>query len=321
MDTVIDGQIARKPPARPRVCFITTEFHGLFRNGGIGTANTGLALALAGAGFDVTVAFADSDHAGPRVKVGDFRTLRAQYAPRGITLDYVPPPPDNSDAFNDPRSASYAIFLYLQRGRFDTVLFNDNGGQGFYALQAKHAGVFRDAPEMYVVAHGPYNWVYDLNAVDYEGRLPVMVGFMERCCAELADILISPSQYLLDWMVGQGWAMPAHNCVVQNIIGAAGGSIAVTPSAAPFSEIVFFGRQEIRKGLELFCDAIDVLHGMVDLSDVRITFLANSVISPAFTPASIWWSGRAAGAARFGCSGITIRRKRWIICAARACSQ
>jgi hypothetical protein len=30
-----------------RVCIVTAEFHGLFKNGGIGTANTGLALALA----------------------------------------------------------------------------------------------------------------------------------------------------------------------------------------------------------------------------------------------------------------------------------
>ena len=34
-------------PTPPRICLITTEFHGLFKNGGIGTANTGLALALA----------------------------------------------------------------------------------------------------------------------------------------------------------------------------------------------------------------------------------------------------------------------------------
>ncbi|HTJ65844.1 MAG TPA: DUF6212 domain-containing protein [Alphaproteobacteria bacterium] len=262
-----------EPPPRRRVCFITTEFHGLFRNGGIGTANTGLALALAHAGFDVTVTFSNADQSGPRAVVGDFWKLKAQYAKRGITLDFVAPPQGMPDAFNDSRSASYAVFLYLQRNPFDVVLFNDNGGQAFYSLQAKHAGVFPDAPQIYVVTHGPYDWVYDLNAVEYESRSPIIVGFMERRSAELADILISPSQYLMDWMAGQGWTLPERNCVVQNVIGVNGAASGAVTEPVPFDEIVFFGRQEIRKGLELFCDAIDLLHGKMDLSNTRVTFM------------------------------------------------
>jgi len=262
-----------EPPPRRRVCFVTTEFHGLFKNGGIGTANTGLALALAHAGFDVTVTFSNADQSGPRAVVGDFWKLKAQYAKRGITLDFVAPPPGMPDAFNDSRSASYSVFQYIQRNTFDVVLFNDNGGQGFYSLQAKHTGVFPDAPQMYVVTHGPYDWVFDLNAIEYETRAPIMVGFMERRCAELADILISPSQYLMDWMAGQGWVLPERHCVVQNVIGVNGGIGGAIADAAPFDEIVFFGRQEIRKGLELFCDAIDLLHGKMDLSKTRVTFM------------------------------------------------
>ena len=37
---------------RKRICLVTVEFHGLFKNGGIGTANTALALALAAEGFE-----------------------------------------------------------------------------------------------------------------------------------------------------------------------------------------------------------------------------------------------------------------------------
>src|SRR5580698_10291286 len=79
-----DMVFANKPHSpdtkRLRVCFITTEFHGLFKNGGIGTANTGLALEFALAGFDVTVAFADADKHGPRVKEGNFAELKKKYA-------------------------------------------------------------------------------------------------------------------------------------------------------------------------------------------------------------------------------------------------
>jgi glycosyltransferase involved in cell wall biosynthesis len=255
------------------ICLITTEFHGLFKNGGIGTSNTGLALALAAAGYQVTVAFANADERGPRVATGNFDELRTHYAGLGITLDYVPP--HAQGAFNDPRTGSYSIYLYVAAHRFDLVLFNDNGGQGYYTFQAKHAGSFPDAPILWLVTHGPFDWVMELNAMPYWGREPIVAGFMERRCAVLADRLISPSAYLIDWMRARGWTMPPRTVVTQNLVGSS-----LAPEApfrhvagAPATEIVFFGRQEVRKGLKLFCDAIDLLDAESDLTGLTITFL------------------------------------------------
>jgi glycosyltransferase involved in cell wall biosynthesis len=260
-----------------RVCFITTEFHGLFKNGGIGTANTGLALALAEAGLDVTVAFAASDPGGPRLKTGNFAQLKANYFSRGIVLDYVPPYPGIPAAFDDPRPASLSVLAYLLAGRFDIVLFNDNGGQGFYAMLAKHTGVFGDAPLMVLVTHGPFDWVLDLNAIEYWNRHPVIAAFMERRCAALADMVVSPSRYMIDWMSGQGWAVSPNTRVIQNLVGTAGEgpgpARAGQPAPAPIREIVFFGRQEVRKGLALFCDAMDLLAARTDLSGLTVTFM------------------------------------------------
>jgi glycosyltransferase involved in cell wall biosynthesis len=260
---------------RLRVCFITTEFHGLFKNGGIGTANTGLALALSQAGFDVTVAFADADENGPRVKEENFRELKATYRRLGITLDFVPASPVITKAFDDSRSASYCVYLYLKHHEFDVVYFNDCGGHGYYSLLAKRVGVFRNAPRMYVVTHGPQEWVLELNSLRYWDRWPVITSYLERRSAALADKLISPSQYLVDWMTSHGWAMPAEVEVIQNIVRLPD---SVVPSlrgawSSTISEIVFFGRLEVRKGLELFCDAIDQLNQSADLSDIRITFM------------------------------------------------
>lgn len=260
--------------AAKRICFITTEFHGLFKNGGIGTANTGLALALSSAGFDVTVAFADADENGPRVKDGNFTEMRETYRRLGIALDFVPTSPIVTQGFNDPRSASYCVYLYLKQHEFDVVYFNDCGGQGFYSLLAKHVGVFSNAPRMYVVAHGPQEWVLELNSLPYWDRTPVVTAYLERRSAELADVLISPSQYLIDWMTAHGWRMPAEVLVIQNVVRLPD---AIEPSPrlskpAAIAEIVFFGRLEVRKGLELFCDTIDLLNRSADLTDVRITF-------------------------------------------------
>jgi glycosyltransferase involved in cell wall biosynthesis len=262
-------------PARLRVCLITTEFHGLFKNGGIGTANTGLALALSQAGFDVTVAFADADENGPRVKEGNFTELKVTYCQLGITLDFVPASPVVPKAFDDPRSASYCVYLYLKQHEFDVVYFNDCGGHGYYALQAKRMGVFRNPPRMYVVAHGPQEWVLELNSIPYWDRSPVITAYLERRSAALADALISPSQYLVDWMGSHSWAMPAEVLVIQNIVRLPDSMVrSAWGSKSPaISEIVFFGRLEVRKGLELFCDAMDQLNQSANLSGIRITFM------------------------------------------------
>ncbi len=262
-------------PARRRVCLITTEFHGLFKNGGIGTANTGLALALSSAGFDVTVAYADADKGGPRIKEGKFPELQEKYRHLGITLDFVRASPIVPNAFDDPRSASYCVYLYLKQHEFNVVYFNDCGGHGYYSLLAKRVGVFRNAPRMYVVAHGPQEWVLELNSLPYRDRSPVITAYLERRSAALADALISPSQYLVDWMTSHGWVMPPHVLVIQNLVRlpeCVAPSARVSQSGA-ITEIVFFGRLEVRKGVELFCDAIDLLNQSANLTDIKITFM------------------------------------------------
>lgn len=274
MTAVPPGVVA--PLARPlRVCLVTVEFHGLFKNGGIGTANTALAVALAEHGFEVTVAFANSDESGPRVKAGDFNELKSQWLARGVTLDYIRPHPNIAASFDDPRTASYCVFLYLRSAGFDIVLFNDNGGQGYYSLLAKHTGAFVNPPLMYVVAHGPIDWVHELNSLEYYSRIPVAMRYLERRCAKLADVLVSPSRYLLEWMSAREWIPPGHGHIVQNLLGVEAPQDAGRISSSPqtITEIVFFGRQETRKGLSLFCNAIDLLNTTTHLQSKRITFL------------------------------------------------
>ena len=259
---------------RKRICLVTVEFHGLFKNGGIGTANTALALALAAEGFDVTVAIANADESGPRLAMGNFSDLKSYYAARGITLDYVPAHPQIAGSFDDPRTASYCVYLYLRACDFDAVLFNDNGGQGYYTLLASHTGVFENPPQLIVVAHGPVDWVHELNAQEYGGRKVIAVTWLEQRSALLCEQLVSPSRYLLDWMIARGWVPPEHGQVIQNLLDVPATAVYdASRGLKPVNEIVFFGRQETRKGMALFCDALDLLDRTTDLSTVRVTFL------------------------------------------------
>jgi O-antigen biosynthesis protein len=270
-----DSAMVAGKARRLRVCLVTTEFHGLFKNGGIGTANTGLALMLAFAGHEVTVAFADADDRGPRVRNGNFSEVQDRYRSLGVALDYVPARPDIPKAFDDCRSTSYCVYLYLKSHSFDVVYFNDCGGHGYFALLAKHVGTFREAPRMYVVAHGPHEWVLELNSLRYWNRAPVIASFLERRCAELADALISPSQHLVEWMISHEWIMPSEVHVIQNIVRLPDSMSPAMRSLKPgdITELVFFGRLEVRKGIELFCDAIDSLVRSNDVSAIKITFM------------------------------------------------
>ena len=267
---------SRFPPgfawsAKGRICIVTTEFHGLFKNGGIGTANTGLALALAEAGCAVTVLFANL----PVPPDPELRQLQERYHNIGIELEVLVETPAIRQPLSNARSASYAVYLYLREREFDVVYFHDNCGYGFYSLLAKNTGCFHDPSLLLVVAHGPNEWVYELNSPHYYDKASIIRGYLERRSVELADALISPSQYLVDWMTARGWKLPTHVFVQQNIVRVTAPPSSQSEEKTPLAvkEIVFFGRHEVRKGFTLFCDAIDLLKDRVDLDGLQITFL------------------------------------------------
>jgi glycosyltransferase involved in cell wall biosynthesis len=96
------------------------------------------------------------------------------------------------------------------------------------------------------------------------------VEFCEQRCIEMADILVSPSRYLIDWFVAQGFKLPKNSFVIKNLPPARWQEIGSKNSLPALSEIVFLGKQIELKGVTLFCDAIDSLK----LGDeYRVTFL------------------------------------------------
>src|SRR6185436_18021050 len=88
--------------------------------------------------------------------------------------------------------------------------------------------------------------------------------FLERESVRLADVVWSPSRHMLDWMSRRGWPRPRRHFVKQYIMldpVALQGPQRIQSNLRTrlVDELVFFGRLETRKGLDLFCDAIDLL--------------------------------------------------------------
>jgi hypothetical protein len=96
----------------------------------------------------------------------------------------------------------------------------------------------------------------------------------------LADAVVSPSHYLLNWVSDQQWEMPKHCHVQQNILPHS--AWPAEPPSAPrlnkISELVYFGTLETRKGLVLFCDALDAVPAATAKKLQRVTFLGRESI-------------------------------------------
>jgi glycosyltransferase involved in cell wall biosynthesis len=258
----------------PRVCIATWEIEGPSRNAGIGTAYTSLADALKRAGYDVTVLFLLGCHPTDGNMIDWVDYYRNQ---KGIKL--VPLP-----MAHEPRihaawasSVSYHTYVWLKEHQrnFDIIHFPECQGLGFYSLLAKRQGLSFGDTTFVVSAHGPTFWVKE-GSQDYIRNLGELeIDFMERTSISAADIVTSPSQYLLRWMQENGWELPERTYIAPYVLPQ--GILSEVPAPRPqrnkIHEIVFFGRLEIRKGLKLFCDALDEL--CADRADRKfeVTFL------------------------------------------------
>jgi glycosyltransferase involved in cell wall biosynthesis len=160
----------------------------------------------------------------------------------------------------------------LKQRDFDVIHFPEWMGLGYYSVLAKHQGLAFPDCTMVVGLHGPTMWTTtaDLDFCDEVYYLER--DFMERRSVAYSDVLVAPSQFMICWAADQGWELPARSYVQpyilpDELIEEAG------PEPAKIKELVFFGRLEIRKGLVLFCDALDLIAKNGEVTPVPVTFL------------------------------------------------
>jgi GT2 family glycosyltransferase len=129
-----------------------------------------------------------------------------------------------------------------------------------------------------VQLHGPTRWTLQANDHPFTHEDQLKVDFMERECIARADLLISPSRYMVEWLHQNGWTTPPPERVqvIQNICShlvETMRSVRSRAEQAPANEIIFFGRHEERKGIVEFCDALDVIQTALADATILITFL------------------------------------------------
>ncbi len=254
-----------------RVCIVSPEFVGPSRNGGIGTAYTAMADALAAAGHEVTCLHANAEECA----AADFPSWQAQYKQRGLRLVALPGAPLAVDG-SAHGARSYEVYQWLKRNdHFDFIHFPEWQALGFHSQVAKQQGLAFAGTRMCVGLHSMTVWIKDANREHLASVPELQLDHLEQQTVALADAVISPSRYLLKWIQARGWTIPVHAYVQQNMMPRSIHEAAPKPASASQTvrEIVFFGRLETRKGVVLFCDALDRLvaeHGTRELS---LTFL------------------------------------------------
>ena len=262
-----DGAIAR-------VCLVTEELSSGKGGGGIGGAFHELALALRRAGHSV-----DLIYLPPELSNAPPQTLVNYYADHGIRVVDV-----NIDRFvwapysYDKRS--YALFRHLVavEDPYDFIHFHDYKGLGFCTLTAKSQRLGFADTTLVVQLHGPTRWTLQANDHPFTDESHLQIDFMERECIARADLLVSPSRYMLTWLKQNEWTTPPPDRVrvIQNICSHLGmilGPHRTHPQPVPCTELVFFGRHEERKGIALFCDALDLIAGDLADANIQLTFL------------------------------------------------
>jgi glycosyltransferase involved in cell wall biosynthesis len=262
---------------RLNICIASPEFIGVTHHSSTGVAYTALAQALAAAGHHVTCLFLGAKDPSAQV----WEQWVEKYKRDGLTL--IPLPQINVSALVAPPHLikSYEAFHWLKRNdRFDIIHFPDRQGPGYHTLTAKHHGLAFGHATICVDLHSMGAW---LKAVDQEyvnDFAEVDTVFMEKRAVALADAVVSPSHYLLNWVSSQQWEIPSRCHVQQNILpqSAWPAEPLASPRLQEIDELVYFGTLETRKGVALFCDALDAIPAAIANKIRIVTFLGRESI-------------------------------------------
>jgi glycosyltransferase involved in cell wall biosynthesis len=239
----------------PRVVFVADELLGYAGNG-IGTTTTFVSLALARVGHSVEVLFAGRAPSG--AVEAEWQRL---YDQAGVRVRVVP----EGTKTVEPRyfTRMRDVEAILRADPPEVVVVQDLGALAYTALRLRRLGLAFERTAFVVFCHGTRRWITDVSR-----KVRVLPGahavtVLERASVELADAVVSPSRYLVDWMRGDGWQLPAQTFVIPHVSRAGATGEPPPVRTATVSEgvdrVAFFGRLEERKGLRPFLGALNGL--------------------------------------------------------------
>ncbi len=217
------------------ICLVANELDYLVSQGGIGSYDWLVAHELAQAGWRVHMLYCGA--------IDDNEALRA--VPRCLAeagIDF-----SRLESFAPPKFFAIGNWSALLRqsawvrqaleqlhGRhgFDLIEFADRGGLGFCPVQARRMGMGLADVALAVKLHGPSQWVREGSQQWMAGMEDIQLDYCERYAFEHADVQLSSSRNLLDYVQTRGWSVGAEAHVQSKPLP---GSVAGTSSQVPDS--------------------------------------------------------------------------------------
>ncbi|MGB9763588.1 MAG: glycosyltransferase [Minisyncoccia bacterium] len=260
------------------ILIITPDIFGPVKGGGIGTAFYNLALFLTNKGYKVEILYVLGNY---RETKEDIEYWQKFYEKIGINFIPLKDKKFEKVASHLYRDYAYKVYLWLKENqrRYKIIIFPEWQGSLYYVLLAKKISLEFLNNIFVVNTHSPEMWAYLGNY-----KLPDFVDlverdFMEKKCIEWADVLVSPSAYLLNWMKKCGYILPKESYIIPNVFykNEIFNGEEREASFGKIRELIFFGRLEIRKGLKLFIDALYKVEDSFFKDVKKITFLGKAL--------------------------------------------
>jgi glycosyltransferase involved in cell wall biosynthesis len=256
-----------------RISIVTDELHGIRPAGGIATGTTFLALGLARMGHEVEMLHVSA----PATTLIDPQWKRV-YERAGISIRFVRPSEEKVEPRYFARLPETA--RALQGDRPDVVIAQDTAGPAYVALRLRELGIEHQQTCFVVFCHGTRGWIKDM--ARNVRVFPYLLGvtMLERASIELADVVVSPSAYLLEWMKGQGWRLPADSVVIPYLTESIAKGLPSQPPSlyanGSVERVVFFGRLDERKGVRPFVAGVNALEPAL-LRQIELEFVGAEI--------------------------------------------
>jgi glycosyltransferase involved in cell wall biosynthesis len=266
-----------------RICLVTSAISGPTLNGGVATAFYSLAKHLANSRsasgapeFKVTVLYA----AHPYYSSGNGNDWVRRF--KAESIEFVPLPETDIDFYGHKYVIrAYRIFEWLRdrENEFDVISYHDYMANGYYVALAKHQKLYFHNTFIFVQCHSTIRWADMLNYRPPKDHNTLGYYYMEQKSIEYADARVSPSQYYLEWMEGVGNynLSQGYSFVVQNTLFPLKSDTQVI-SLHQTRHFVFFARLEVRKGLMVFMDALDILCATESTTPSDVSFIGPDVV-------------------------------------------
>jgi O-antigen biosynthesis protein len=249
-----------------RVTVVATEVLGRPGTGGAGTADSLLAIALARNGHEVQLLVGSGRAVGPISE-----EWKPAYELAGVELRMLDATTGVKPSYLAP---TLEVYHALRERPPDVVVADDWRALAFSALQARRLGLALGETAFITHCHGPSRILAEFarKVPDRLARFGQEVA--ERASIGLADAVVSPSEWLLDWMRTHDWPVPESARVIQYVRESA--ALEREPVKAKVDgairRVAFFGQLREGKGIRIFLTALRALDpGLLD--GVEIVFL------------------------------------------------